>query len=101
MMNCARHGNTDLLHLLHDFNAHLDLQDMTGKTAIMHAVMEDRLACARLLIEWDADVTITDNNGAAEYECRCSSGAGPSAAAGAPPAVLAPAVHVSAAGSSA
>ncbi len=52
-----------IIELLHEHNTDVDTQDSEGNTALMHAVMLDRLSLVNLLLDYGADVSLVNAKG--------------------------------------
>ena len=63
LMQAAIDGDPEVVELLADGGAQLDLQDCDGCTALWHAADYNRLAVVRLLVGRGADQTVTDMGG--------------------------------------
>eukprot|EP00966_Prymnesium_polylepis_P298321 6893441-Prymnesium_polylepis.1 len=56
-------GHDEMVHLLLDAGATVDVQDVKGFTALMHATCACRLSAARVLLEAGARPDLTDVDG--------------------------------------
>ena len=63
LMKAAVHENIEILQLLIDAHAHINLQDRDGRTALIYAVGNNNVATAQALINRHANVDIPDRNG--------------------------------------
>jgi hypothetical protein len=63
LRSAAASGDTAQTALLLDQGAALDARDELGRTALMLAVMQNRLDAARLLLDRGADPNVADNSG--------------------------------------
>lgn len=63
LRSASASGDTAQIALLLDQGAVLDARDELGRTALMLAVMQNRLDVARLLLDRGADPNVADNSG--------------------------------------
>lgn len=56
-------NNIKIINMLLDNGANINQKDKEGWTALMHAVYQQRLDIAKLLLDWGADRTIRNRNG--------------------------------------
>ena len=71
LFNAAKHGSLDSVDSAVAEGADVNSKDdMTGRTALMEAVMEGLSKCAERLLEWGADVNmIYDSGENSSYAC--------------------------------
>jgi ankyrin repeat protein len=63
LMLASGYGRNEIVKLLLDRGALIDLQNEDGSTALMMASFDGKIECARLLLERGADTSITDKDG--------------------------------------
>ena len=69
-------GHSDILQLLLDANAVIDLPDSDSRTALFAACLKGRSDCVQLLLAAQAIVDMPDNSGATPLHAACFSGHG-------------------------
>ncbi|ELR25741.1 Fbox domain containing protein [Acanthamoeba castellanii str. Neff] len=60
LIRAAEQGCTEIVGLLLEHGLPVDVRDLKGRTALMHAAMDNNLAMAQLLLEAGADVEAED-----------------------------------------
>lgn len=71
LMNAAQEGNIDVMHILLDHKAQIDLADSDGRTALMYAALNSQLSAAKLLVEHHADIAKRDTSGSTASDLSC------------------------------
>ena len=70
----STNGHIEIVKLLLEFGAKVDLQNDNGESALIHASMNGHIEIVNLLLEHAAEVDLQDNDGDSALNCACLSG---------------------------
>ena len=62
------HGDIEMLKLIHQYEADLNIQDVNGDTAIFFSVYKENQVIFKYLLENGADIYMTNNSGVSAYD---------------------------------
>lgn len=68
LMAAVMRNDTELIHLLIEKNANLDLTSQTGVTALMLAIQLKKIEIIKILLQHKANILLKDNEGKTAFE---------------------------------